>query len=110
MPGYRLSRLAESDLEGIADYTVDAWGAAQAIRYIDGLLECCERVARSPLLGRSCRKIGPGYRRIEQGKHVLFYRLSGEEVLISRILHQDMLPSSYVMQDSSQPDDLEPQE
>lgn len=102
MAAYHLSNLAEKDLEGIADYTVDTWGAAQATRYIAGLIDCCERIALNPRIGRSCNKIRRGYRRIEHGKHVLLYRLTGEEILISRILHQSMLPRQHLLEDPPQ--------
>ncbi len=102
MPGYKLSKLAEVDLEGIADYSVDKWGPEQAIRYILELMGCCEHIAMNPLLGRACDGVRLGYRRIEQGRHVLFYRQAGEEVLVHRILHQSMLPSRHTMEDPKQ--------
>jgi len=99
---YRFSNLAERDMEGIADYTVDTWGPAQATRYIADLIDCCERIALNPRIGRPCGKVRRGYRRIEHGKHVLFYRLAAGEILISRILHQSMLPHQYILEDSTE--------
>jgi toxin ParE1/3/4 len=51
---YRLSVLAELDLADIADYTVDIWGEKQADLYLDDLLECFDRIAKMPGLGRDC--------------------------------------------------------
>jgi plasmid stabilization system protein ParE len=37
---------------------------------------------------------------MEQGKHVIFYRQQDAEVLISRILHQRMLPGEQAIDDT----------
>jgi toxin ParE1/3/4 len=89
---FRLSRLAEADLMNIGTYTLRTWGEDQTIRYIDGLEACCQRLADNPELGRACDHIRPGLRRMEHGRHVVFYRIKAGGVLVSRILHQRMLP------------------
>jgi toxin ParE1/3/4 len=99
MARYKLSKLAEADLEAIADYSVERWGEAQAIRYLDGLLRCCERIVAYPQIGRRCEALRTGYRRMEQGRHVLFYQLTSGSVVVQRILHQDVLPEKHVMDD-----------
>lgn len=95
MSGYRLSAAAELDLTEIADYTTDVWGGAQANLYLDNLVECFLRIAMNPRLGRSCDAVHAGFRRIEQGKHVIFYQADGSGVFIGRILHQSMLPTRH---------------
>ena len=92
MSKVRFSRLAEDDLLGIADYTVRTWGRAQAVTYLDKLEVCCQRLANNPALGRLCDDVRPGLRRLEQGRHVVFYREERGGILVSRILHQSMLP------------------
>ena len=52
MPRFRLSSRAESDLAGIADYTIETFGLEQARRYIDGLEACFQTLADSRLDGR----------------------------------------------------------
>ncbi len=49
-------------------------------------------LADNPALGRACGSIRPGLRRMEQGRHVVFYRQVKGGIVISRILHQNMLP------------------
>jgi toxin ParE1/3/4 len=88
---FRISRLAEADLYNIGAYTLRTWGEAQADRYLAQLEACCQRLADNPALGRACDEIRPGLRRMEQGRHVVFYREEAGGVLISRILHQRML-------------------
>ena len=92
MAGFRLSRSAEADLLGIGLYTLRTWGEAQAVRYLSQLELCCKRLAGNPGLGRRCDQVRPGLRRMEHVKHVVFYRETPGGVLISRILHQSMLP------------------
>lgn len=95
MSEYRLSALAELDLADIADYTTDVWGATQADLYLNSLVECFIRIARRPGLGRASDSVHPNFRRIEQGKHVIFYLPGERGVFISRILHQSMLPARH---------------
>lgn len=76
----------------IATYTLRTWGEEQTIQYLDKLEECCQRLASNPALGRVCDEIQPGLRRMEEGRHVVFYRQENGGILVSRILHQRMLP------------------
>ena len=99
MPTVRFSRCAEKDLLEIGGYTLRTWGEDQAARYLDDLETCCEALAVNPALGRACDDIRPALRRIECGRHVVFYRLETGGILISRILHQSMLPQRHVMED-----------
>jgi len=90
----RFSRPAEADLLGISDHTARTWGEDQAVRYIDALEAFCQMLAGNPSLGQSCGHIRRGLRRIESGQHVVFYREDAGGILISRILHQRMLPET----------------
>jgi toxin ParE1/3/4 len=96
MAKLHFSASAVRDMEEIDDYTVDRWGEAQAARYLDQLQSCCDQVARNPLLGRQCGEILPGLRRIEQGKHVIFYSQRNSGVYIWRILHESMIPVNHL--------------
>lgn len=95
MSEYHLSALAEIDLADIADYTTDVWGGKQAELYLDSFVQCFVRIAQMPALGRACDSVHPGFRRIEEGKHVIFYQPDGRGVFISRILHRSMLPARH---------------
>ena len=100
MPGYSFSRQARLDLIEIAEYTLDRWGLSQAERYLDGLDECFKRLVQNPQMGRACDQIRPGYRRIEQGKHVVFFRPEANGIFICRMLHQRILPDRHLFEDS----------
>jgi len=90
---------AEEDIDLIASYTTRTWGWRQTNRYLAKLEDGFELLAENPSIGRSCDSIRPGFRRFEIGKHVVFYIPDPSEVLIVRVLHQQMLPSrSYFEQ------------
>jgi toxin ParE1/3/4 len=96
MPAVLLSPAAENDLVHIAEYTLRTWGEIQADRYIAAIEDCCSRLAQNPMLGRACEEIRPGLRRMEEGRQVIFYRQRGKGLVVSRVLHQSMLPRGRV--------------
>jgi toxin ParE1/3/4 len=95
LPKYSVSRTAQSDLRAIARYTLEKWGAEQAVHYTKGLQSCFQTLTESPGIGRSCDAISAGLHRHEQGKHVVFYRLKPEGIRIVRVLHQQMVPANF---------------
>jgi toxin ParE1/3/4 len=56
-------------------------------------------LADNPALGRACPDVRPGLRRVESGRHVVFYRGDAAGILVSRILHRRMLPERHVIDD-----------
>ena len=99
MAAFRFSRRAEADVLGIAAYTLRAWGEDQTIRYMNDLEACCRMLADHAGLGRACDDVRRGLRRMEHGRHVVFYREDAGGILISRILHQRMLPDNHAIDD-----------
>jgi toxin ParE1/3/4 len=100
MPTLQFSRSARADLLNIGAYTLQVWGVAQAESYLAGLEGCAKLLADNPLLGRPCDWICPGLYRFEKGRHVFFYRCQDDGILISRILHQRMLPEQQPFEDA----------
>jgi toxin ParE1/3/4 len=99
MAKFRLSRRAEADLLSIGKYTLREWGKSQTARYLSELETCCQMLADNPALGRPCDHVRPGLRHHEHGRHVLFYRWERDGILVSRILHQRMLPDRHEIND-----------
>ena len=91
----RYSRLAESDLDEIAAYTIREWGEAQAERYLGELEDCCERLANNSGMGRGCGAVRMGLRRMEQASHVVFYNTDESGIVVERILHKSMVPERH---------------
>jgi toxin ParE1/3/4 len=96
---FRFSRRAEADLLSIGAYTLRTWGQDQTLRYIDDLETCCQMLSDNPALGRACGDVRPGLRRMECGRHVVLYREVPRGILVSRILHQRMLPERHAIDD-----------
>ena len=84
---------AEEDIDLIAAYTTRTWGWHQTNLYLAKLEDCFELLAHNPLIGRPCDSIRTGLHRFEIGKHVVFYMADAREVLIVRVLHQQMIPA-----------------
>jgi len=94
---YKLTRLAAADLEAILEFTLQTWGEKQAERYLSDLQYCLQELADRPQIGRSCDLISPELKRMEHGRHVVFYRLRDYGIRIIRVLHQNMLPDRHLL-------------
>ena len=99
MPSFHLTRRAYEDLKSIARHTQDRWGRAQRDKYLSSLDECFHLLAENPGLGRACDEIRAGYRKMQEGRHVVFYRSLAEGIEIVRILHSSMDIESQLSKD-----------
>ena len=90
MAAYRLSKKAAADLDGIHEYSVVAFGTAQARNYLNRLHERFDILAQQPMLGRQANHFAPKLRRYEYRSHVAFYVPEDEGVMIVRVLHKSM--------------------
>jgi toxin ParE1/3/4 len=88
---YRISKRALQDLDEIWYYTFNKWSAKQADNYYNILLNEIELIALDLYSGKSRENIKEGYRSSSIKSHVIFYRISEENVVeVIRILHQMM--------------------
>ena len=92
MTGYRLTRQADRNLGEIYLYAAEQFGICQADKYADELEHVFDLLAAHPLMGRPADKIRAGLRRHEHAGHVIFYRPTGEGVLIVTLIHRRMRP------------------
>jgi toxin ParE1/3/4 len=84
-----LSPLAQTDLEAIGDYiALDSPG--NALRFIQGLRDQCQKITRAPLAYVARPELGVGLRSCAYGRYVIFFRPEGEMVRVERILHSAM--------------------
>lgn len=91
MTPYRLTRMAQSDLERIWRYTVEQHSPSQADKYLDGLLSRFETIAKNPTEGKSIDSIREGYKKLPYAKHTIFFRIAADDVVeIIRVLHVRM--------------------
>ena len=91
MTGYRLTRQADDNLIQIYLQGAEQFGIRQADRYTSGLERSCSPLAGHPRMGCPADEIRAGLRRHEHAAHVVFYRETGDGVLIVAILHRRML-------------------
>ncbi len=83
--GYRLTPRAVRDLEDIADYTLEVWGAEQLEIYLRRLVTRFEWLAENLEIGRRRDDVELGYRCYPEGQHLIFYLIdaaSGELAII----------------------------
>ncbi|GLR64519.1 toxin ParE1 [Marinospirillum insulare] len=71
-------------------YTCEAWGVEQADKYLDQLEVRMRQLIDHPLLGVDYTHVYPDYRRLQVERHAIFYQVFELEVLIIRVLHEDM--------------------
>jgi len=83
---YRLSALAEQDLQEIWSYVADDASPATADRFIDAIFDRFELLDEQPRMGRSRPEFGEGVRSFVVERYVIYYR-SDEDVLIARVFH-----------------------
>ncbi len=85
------SKEADSDLDGIAEYTFLNFGEDQTREYRALLDQAARTAANFPSLGRPyTTKKGRVYQRYNAGRHVIFYRPTESGIFVVRVLHQMM--------------------
>lgn len=91
MPSFTLTNMAKADVKEIALYTQEQWGRDQRDEYLTMLDACFHQLAANPLKGKDCSDIRNGYRKLNAGSHVIFYRqMLNASIEIVRILHGRM--------------------
>ena len=97
----RFSHRAEADAIQIGVSTLRTWSEDQDERYINDLEACCYTLAGNPDPGRAANSVRLGLRRMEQGRHVVFYRREKGGTPVARILHQRMMPGMQSVGDET---------
>jgi len=91
MPTFTLTNMAKADLKEIAKFTQNRWGREQRDLYLQMLDVSFQQLAANPLKGKDCSDIRLGYRKLNTGSHVIFYRQTLTDTIeIVRILHGHM--------------------
>ena len=92
---YRLSPLAEGDLENIWVYSLQNWSLEQADKYQVDLVDAIQMLAEGDKKGRVTDEIRPGYLKYAVGRHFVFYQITDDHLDVVRILHKQMDVSAY---------------
>lgn len=91
-----VSARAQADLRNIWLYSFKNWGEAQADRYLDELDAGLRGCAAEPERGRRRDEVRTGYWSRLVRRHVAFYTVTADEVLIQRVLHGGMDPDLHM--------------
>ena len=81
-------RKARNDLRKIKKDTLKDWGEDQAEHYLGEIDARLEKLQHFPESGRACDEVRRGYRKEPVGRHIIFYYIEKETIIVSRILHQ----------------------
>jgi len=91
MPKYRLTGLANRDLNGIWEYTFEKWSIKQADSNYNLFIETFDQISLDPDCGRIYDGVEPKLRGFKVGRHIVFYEVRDKQTIeIIRILHQSM--------------------
>lgn len=89
---YRLSALAERDLDEIWSYIAEDASPEIADRLVDDIIDCLDLLTEQPGMGRVCSEFGLGVRSFAVENYVIYYRQEDDDVLIARVLHGTTRP------------------
>jgi toxin ParE1/3/4 len=85
-----LSRRAQTDLDDIRDYSVEHFGLARAIRYLDAVEAGFRRIVDHPKIGELRQDLTDTVRSLPVGEHRVYYWVGSDTILILRVLHKAM--------------------
>jgi len=83
---FRLSDLAQQDLKEIGDY-IGQRNPTAAEQVLDELVEKLELLGRIPTIGGRRDEVRAGLRFSVVRKYVIYYRISGDDIDILRVIH-----------------------
>jgi toxin ParE1/3/4 len=86
---------AERDLDAVALYTEEVWGAAQCDLYVNMLDETIQHVlTRATYLLEVPNR--PGLYRHHAERHHIYFTRASDQLTVVRILHDSMLPERHL--------------
>jgi toxin ParE1/3/4 len=88
---------AEQDLEKIVDFTIERWGASQALKYIEDLEEIAQMLADHPDMGLNRDELSLELLSFSHQSHILYYLKSHVGITIIRVLHANMDPVKQII-------------
>jgi toxin ParE1/3/4 len=78
---------ARRDIANLAEQSEARWGKRQTRRYLDALEGTIQKLTDNPMLGHDAGLPRPGLRRMNSGRHAVFYLVTDERIEIVRVLH-----------------------
>ncbi len=87
---YKISKLANNDIDSIINYTINNFGTQAMISYHSSLEQCFQTIEKNPEIGLKSDFIIKDYYRFNHRSHVVYYQVTESGILIIRVLHQSM--------------------
>lgn len=87
---------AQADIDDIRLCTRERWGAEQRRRYGFHIKQAVRSLLDYPERGMSRDDLSPGCRSLVVERHVVFYRIAGEQIIVGRVLHGSQDPAGKV--------------
>ena len=78
---------ALQDIEDILLFSEQQWGRDGADRYAENLRAALTSLTRFPGIGRNRDDNAPGLLSYPVGEHVVFYRVTDDDVIVRRLVH-----------------------
>jgi toxin ParE1/3/4 len=91
----RFTKQAKQALRDVAEYTLETYGEAMRLTYIDEILAGIDLLERFPQVGSDVAGHA-GVKKLRRGRHIVYYELGQGETLILAVLHEKQLPSKHV--------------
>jgi toxin ParE1/3/4 len=85
MSAFRLSHIAEGDLDGIADYLAD-YSPSAAVQVIERLFERFALLASQPLMGQLREDLPGRPRSFRSGNYLILYRPTTDGIEVARVV------------------------
>jgi toxin ParE1/3/4 len=83
----RLREQAQLDVRSILRYTTQQWGTRQKNIYRAKLYQVMRSLLDHPERGRSRDEYFLGCRSLPVERHIIFYHLTEDEIIVDRVLH-----------------------
>lgn len=98
MPAYKLviAPAAKNDLKGIYQYGLRQWGQAQSDNYLLAIKHQLWLLTEQPLIGVERPELLPHIRSLPIQSHILFYRVTANQLEIIRVLHARQDPQRHM--------------
>ena len=88
MKKIKFAKQASFDIDDMYLYGLINFGETQADLYSDKIKKGLKTIQANPEIGRLVTTVNPAIRRFDFERHVIFYDIKDDEILIVRIIHR----------------------
>ena len=88
---------ARQDIRSLLMYSEQQWGKEQRRSYKSSLDNAMKQLTRFSYRAPARDDVAPGLRGLVVGAHIVYYRVTDRSVIINRVLHEKMNPTSHIV-------------